>query len=334
MPSTDGLGMEPRIGEPESTMIPGMACQSPQELADAFPGSQAIGIADTSIAAPVALQSPPGWTYDFDPATAVARATFNGEVVTGAGSIASGTAVNINTLTTIPLVGDGATDNYASLIQIPNNMYNLNQEWPVAVTLSSGTGGVCVVTWPTTHNLKPNQAFFFTLASGGSLPAGVAPNTPYFVTFANLTATTFTFSTVNNTMLNGPAGVPGVEGTPLAFAGSSSGVSVVLTGRDWINIYVPPGCYATHLPFGNASNRTSAYLFPAGISRVRMLMYGAIFDDLAVPSPSTYGNSWGVPLPSSILPGWTLQWYDFIVNIYGGQVGVTTQSITIKTAAN
>jgi hypothetical protein len=286
---------------------------------------------------PPTLPGPGPWCPP--PADVVLEAPTDGQIYgrqnAGWTAISGAPAININTLTGgIPLVGDGNTDNYAAFHNIPNNMYNLNQEWPVAVTLSSGTGGVCVVTWPSTHNLKPNQAFFFTVTAGGSLPTGITPNTPYFITFANLTATTFTFSTVNNTMLNGtPSGVPGVEGTPIPFGTSTpSGVSVVLTGKEWINIFVPPGCYATHLPFGSASNRTAAYLFPAGISKVRMMMYGAIFDDLTVPSPSSYGSSMGVPLPGPALPGWTTGWYDFFTNASGPITSIT--SITINTYAN
>jgi hypothetical protein len=263
----------------------------------------------------------------------IATTAFVGSAVTAGLAMGGGTAININTLTGgIPLVGDGATDNFAAFSNVPNNLYNLNQEWPVAVSLSSGPNNACVVTWldpvshnPTAHNLKPNQAFFFTTTAGGSLPPGITPNTPYFITFANLTANTFTFSTVNNTMLiwaPGNAG-PAPEGTPLPFGGSPSGVNVVLTGKDWINIYVPPGCYATHLPFGHATNRTSPYLFPAGISRVRFMMYGAIFDDLVVPSPSTFGTSMGVPVPSPLpngFPGWTPGWYDFITTPGGTNI--------------
>lgn len=72
----------PRIGEPESALIPGMSAPIPRDglaLLLAAPS-----IPDTSTAAPTppgqAAQGPPSWVYDIDPATGVARASFNGEV--------------------------------------------------------------------------------------------------------------------------------------------------------------------------------------------------------------------------------------------------------------
>jgi hypothetical protein len=71
----------PRIGEPESAMVPGMSAPAPRPLA-LPPGVPAIP--DTSTAAPtppgLTLQEPARWFYDFDPATGAARATFPGEV--------------------------------------------------------------------------------------------------------------------------------------------------------------------------------------------------------------------------------------------------------------
>ena len=75
---------EPPIGNPESNLIAGMAAPVPQDMP--APAS----MPDTSIGA-VALQEPPGWSYDFNPATGSARATFTGEVAfTSGGSGTSG----------------------------------------------------------------------------------------------------------------------------------------------------------------------------------------------------------------------------------------------------
>jgi hypothetical protein len=88
----DGLNMAPRPGEPESAMLPGMAAPRPQT--PPLRGSGLIlaptpaAMPDTSIPGPVALQTPNTWTYDFDPGTGSARATFNGEVsFTSGGSV-------------------------------------------------------------------------------------------------------------------------------------------------------------------------------------------------------------------------------------------------------
>jgi hypothetical protein len=88
----DGLNMAPRPGEPESAMLPGMAAPRPQ--ASPLRGSGLLlaplpaAMPDTSLPGPVALQTPNTWTYDFDPGTGSARATFNGQVsFTSGGSV-------------------------------------------------------------------------------------------------------------------------------------------------------------------------------------------------------------------------------------------------------
>jgi hypothetical protein len=88
---SDGLGMAPRVGEPESNLIPGMAAPLPPGPQIGLPGVESLlgplvppNITDTSTAAPqppgLSLQEAPRWQYDFDPANALARATFPGEV--------------------------------------------------------------------------------------------------------------------------------------------------------------------------------------------------------------------------------------------------------------
>ena len=75
----DLLFQLPRPGEPESNLIGGMAAPAPQLMPD------------TSGPGPVATQEPNSWYYDFNPASGVARATFNGEVsFTSGGSATAG----------------------------------------------------------------------------------------------------------------------------------------------------------------------------------------------------------------------------------------------------
>jgi hypothetical protein len=77
----DGLGFQPRIGEPELNLVSGMAAPkplgSPQSL---LSPAQLASITDTSLPLSVALQQVLPWTYDTDPATGLARATFPGEI--------------------------------------------------------------------------------------------------------------------------------------------------------------------------------------------------------------------------------------------------------------
>lgn len=70
----DGLGMEPRIGEPE-TSFPG-----PDLTAGGLSGPTPADMPSTGGPGPTPLQSPVRWVYDFDPASGMARATFNGLV--------------------------------------------------------------------------------------------------------------------------------------------------------------------------------------------------------------------------------------------------------------
>jgi hypothetical protein len=109
----------PPVPNPELNMVPGMAAPMPPATGAASTLGAvvtlgAVNIPDTSIA-PVALQEPLTWTYDFDPATGIARASFPGEVivagnplggpVTGTGAVVLQTSPTINTPTiTAPTV--------------------------------------------------------------------------------------------------------------------------------------------------------------------------------------------------------------------------------------
>lgn len=96
----DGLNMQPRIGEPNSNMIPGMAAPLPPAAAAvALGGLPSIGLlamADTSGPPPVATQTPQHWTYDFN-AAGISTANFPGNVSFGSGGPAAGTVTTFNT---------------------------------------------------------------------------------------------------------------------------------------------------------------------------------------------------------------------------------------------
>src|SRR5215471_9662229 len=235
-----------------------------------------------------------------------------------------GNAINVNALTTVPLVGDGATDNYAAWQQISTNMSNLTNGWPITVTLTDGSP--CVVNW-TNHGLKPNQAFRF--AASGSPSSPIVAGTIYYVTAANIAANSFTFSATSNpTFIFGQA-----EGTPVATTGASSGtIQVVLLSREWINLFIPPGTYATHLPFGSATTRTAIDLYPMGLSKVCLMAYGAGFDDLMNPSPT--GSAAGqMASPGPAPNGWLNQWYDYVIMQNNPQQG-TASTVTLRTISN
>jgi hypothetical protein len=99
------LDEAPRIGEPESALIPGMAAPRPNPLAAPGPPN----LPDTSTAAPtppgLTLQAPGAWLYDIDPATGAARATFNGEVTFTSGGAAGPAFLPITAGQTAPLTG-------------------------------------------------------------------------------------------------------------------------------------------------------------------------------------------------------------------------------------
>ena len=69
----------PRPGEPESALIPGMSTPAPRTVPQPLDAPTALSMPDTSIG-PVALQEPATWSYDFDPASLQARASYPGIV--------------------------------------------------------------------------------------------------------------------------------------------------------------------------------------------------------------------------------------------------------------
>lgn len=125
---SDGLGMQPRVKEPDSPwLVPGMGVpvstpadvQNTPQASGASPLSAQFppNIPDTSgaFAQPpgASLQQPAAWQYDFDAATGTARATFAGEVqfTSGGSSTAGVTSWNGRTgsvsLTAADITGAG-----------------------------------------------------------------------------------------------------------------------------------------------------------------------------------------------------------------------------------
>lgn len=186
---------------------------------------------------------------------------------------AGGGPINVNSLISTPLVGDGITDNTTSLQQLQQVLTSIGTEFPVAVTVSVGNPAVVTLVPYSAassqiHYWKPNQRFTFSVSAGGTLPAGITAGTPYFIMAAGMTATSFQFSAFNNCTPS--ATVP--EGPPVATTGAGSGtIYVTLTGRQWIELLWPRGAYV-----GN--NQTTPSSNSNGISRIRHFCYGAVFD--------------------------------------------------------
>lgn len=186
--------------------------------------------------------------------------------------------LSINQLAITPFVPDGVTSNVLQFQTAASVMGQAGPEVSVPVTITVGNPTVVALNTSAssggtltdnTHYLKPNQAFYFTAASGATIPSGMSLYTFYYITSANLLAKSFTFTTVNN------YSVLTNEGAPVATTGTASGtISIVLTGRD-LNVFIPPGPYFCGL-FGDSN--ASVWATPNGITRVRYHAYGAMFD--------------------------------------------------------
>ncbi|HYT41760.1 MAG TPA: hypothetical protein VEP90_05400, partial [Methylomirabilota bacterium] len=233
---------------------------------------------------------------------------------------------NISTLTNFPLVPDGVTSNISRLQSLSSKLQSVAPEMPVPVTITVGnptlitlntsasSGGVLL---DNTHHLKPNQAFYFTVSPGGSLPSGISLGTFYYITSANLTATTFTFSTDNNAYYGS------VEGSTVATTGSAVNVNIVLTGRD-VNLVIPPGPYFGGIYGGPGANIA---VTPNGLTRVRYFAYGAMFDTKV---------SFGAPVFMADTKDWTYQNHFDLVNTTPneGVVNGLNAIIRLQTPAN
>lgn len=193
--------------------------------------------------------------------------------------------IDINTLSSSLFVTDGVTSNIPMFQSLAPVLQGVNREMPIPVNITVGTPTILslnptvasggTLPNPTIHFLKPNQAFYFTLSDGGSLPEGISLNTLYYITSANLLSTTFTFSTVNNYGLLPSGLVFTNEGATVNTTGSLTGtLSIVLTGRD-VSLLIPPGPYFGG-NFGDSS--VNVNVTPNGMTRVRYFAYGATFD--------------------------------------------------------
>jgi hypothetical protein len=94
---SDGLNMQPRIGEPESALVPGMAAHAVLKATERLSVPALLTMPDTSYPGSVAAPSPATWVYDFDPATGSSRATFNGEVAFTSGGSSTAGVTTFNT---------------------------------------------------------------------------------------------------------------------------------------------------------------------------------------------------------------------------------------------
>jgi hypothetical protein len=108
-----------------------------------------------------------------------------------------------------------------------------------------------------------------------------------------------------NTLTSVPLVGDGLTSNLAAWQNIARSLQALVPSREWLSLYIPPGIYATSLPFGSAKNRASVDLFPAGISKVRVSAYGAVFDDLINLRPAGSASQF------FSLNG-MLQWYDFI----------------------
>lgn len=204
--------------------------------------------------------------------------------------VAGSTTTNINSLSSTPFVTDGVTSNVAMFQSLATVLQGVNTEMPIPVNITVGSPTILslnptvasggTLPNPTIHYLKPNQAFFFTISAGGQLPPGIALNTLYYIRAGiqgvdGLTATTFTFSAVNNYGLLPSGAAFTSEGAAIVTSGSLTGTaSIVLTGRD-VSLFIPSGPY-----FGGnfGSGAATVPVTPSGMTRIKYFAYGAVFD--------------------------------------------------------
>lgn len=244
----------------------------------------------------------------------------------------SALGIDINSLTSSPLIPDGVTQNYPQLHSLGPVLQSVGPEFPVPVIITVGSPTTVMInrtlatggnygSQDATHGFKPNQCFYFPVSPGVSLPAGITPGTLYYVMAANMTATTFTFSTVNNWGFTGSTYTQ--EGPAVNTTGSVTGqASIVLTGRD-LNIFIPPGPYFTGI---YADPNPNIDVTPNGISRIRYFAYGAMFDTKVSFGSQAFLND---------AKTWASQVYDFInTPAFSNYPANLDAQLVIQTTAN
>lgn len=135
----------PMVGNPESALIAGMSATPALEGPSGGLAASALSMPDTSLSLGVALQEPAFWSYDFDPATGVSRATYPGEVSV-AGWPAAGPVSSFNTrsgavtLSLADVTGAGGAPLQPN--RVDNSGFQINQRSYVSGTaLAAGAYG-------------------------------------------------------------------------------------------------------------------------------------------------------------------------------------------------
>ena len=179
----------PMVGNPESALIAGMSATPALEGPSGGLAASALSMPDTSLSLGVALQEPAFWSYDFDPATGVSRATYPGEVSV-AGWPAAGPVSSFNTrsgavtLSLADVTGAGGAPLQPN--RVDNSGFQINQRSYVSGTAlaagayghdrwKAGAGG-CTYTFPAP--VGPSNTITITagtlqqVVEGGSIVGG------------------------------------------------------------------------------------------------------------------------------------------------------------------
>lgn len=250
-PASDGLGMMPRVKEPESAMMPGMAAPAPQPPARSlFRGRPILGkgrrdtlpaaivkaveageltgyewlallasMPDTSMNNPlVPAPSPVRWAYDFDPANGSTRAIFPGEagMTGGLVGVTSGAAAPAGT------VGEFITANASGVAVLTGTNTQLLVQsltagdwdvwgWVTFASLTVGSASVLAGAITLSTATMGTQSTFLNLAAGTILAATQVAINPQ----------RFNFAATTNVFLNGRAD----------FASGTASLTAVLNAR-------------------------------------------------------------------------------------------------------
>lgn len=165
----------PRPGEPELATLPGMAVPAPREAVQTVQTPGALGLPDTSMARPTALQQPAAWSYSMN-AAGVSEADYPGVSVKASNGGFPGAA------------GDGVTNDTAAIqralnmggkVYIPAGTYLVSSELLVpSDTLVQGDGPasrlLAAPIWTGT-----NGAFLINAHGLTALPPGTPIGFPF-----------------------------------------------------------------------------------------------------------------------------------------------------------